>query len=283
VCINPSFLLEKLSTGLNWTIVNSFGGNRTKSGKALEAFGLLFERYVDRLMQQIYPFKMRLFSSFPHFANGEEAFDGALCMGDHLIAFEYKGGGLTLEAKYSGKIRLFERELDRKFGVGKEGGVFQLARKIEVLFHSDRSRRYRIPDLDDLTSKITKITPVLVVQEPFLRGDFLNWMLDCRFRKLIQKSKVKAIEIAPLQVIDIESLERLKPNLIARDFSLDQCLNARACDDPDVIYSFNTFPWKKYFPSFGTREDEEVRERSDAILSRVHKTIFGSSATEGTP
>jgi hypothetical protein len=283
MCVNPSFVLEKLSTGLNWTIVNSFGGNRTKSGKALEAFGLLFERYVNRLMQQIYPSKMRLFSSFPHFANGEEAFDGALCIGDHLIAFEYKGGGLTLEAKYSGKIRLFERELDRKFGIGKDGGVFQLARKIELLFHKDRSRRYQIPDLNAVISKVTKITPVLIVQEPFLRGDFLNWMLNSRFKKMIQKSKVKPIEIAPLQVIDIESLERLKPNLMARDFSLDQCLNARACDDPEVIYSFNTFPWKKYFSSFGTREDEEVTKRSKAILSRVRKTIFGSIAAQATP
>lgn len=94
MCVNPSFLLEKLSTGLNWTIVNSFGGNRKKSKKALDAFGLLFERYVDRLMHQIYPSRMRLFSSFPRFANGEEAFDGALCLGDHLIAFEYKGVAL---------------------------------------------------------------------------------------------------------------------------------------------------------------------------------------------
>jgi len=234
-------------------------------------------------MRQVYPSKLRLFSSFPHFANGNEAFDGALCLGDHLIVFEYKGGGLPLVAKYSGKIRLFERQLDRKFGVGEDGGILQLARKIELLFHRERSRRHRIPELDSLIDKITKITPVLVTQEPFLRGDSFNSMLNSRLKKLLQKSKVKAIEIAPLQVIDIESLESLKPNLIARDFSLDQCLNARACDDPEVIYSFSTFPWKKYFPSFGTREDEEVSERSDAILKRVRETIFGSSASQTTP
>jgi hypothetical protein len=161
MCVNPSFMLEKLSTGLKWTIVNSFGGNRKKSGKALDAFGLLFELYVDRLMQQIYPSKMGLFTSFPQFANGNEAFDGTLCLGDHLIVFEYKGGGLLLKAKYSGK--------------------------------------------------------------------------------------------------------------------------SMACDDPDVIYSFNTFPWKKYFPSFGTQEDEEVRVRSEAVLRRVRKTIFGSSGAQATP
>lgn len=98
-------------------------------------------------------------------------------------------------------MRLFERELDRKFGVGKDGGVFQLARKIELLFHRDRSRRYRIPDLDKLISKITKITPVLIVQEPFLRGDFLNWMLDCRFKKLIQKSKVRRLKSLPSKLL----------------------------------------------------------------------------------
>jgi hypothetical protein len=275
ICVSPSFLLEKLSTGLNWTIVNSFAGDKHKSQKALDGFGLLFELYVDRLMQQIYPGSSKLFLSFPKFANGNEAFDGALCLRDHLIALEYKGGFLTLEAKYSGKMRRFERDLEKKFGGGKRGGVFQLAKKIEQLFHKDASRRDRIPELDGLISKVTKITPVLVVQEPFFRFDFLNWMLNRRFKKLIKKSKVKPIEIAPLQVIDIESLERLKPHLMAEDFRLDQFLNARAHVDPDQLSSFVTFPWKRYFPALDTREDTESRERFTRILKRVGKTIFG--------
>jgi hypothetical protein len=275
VCVSPSFLLEKLSTGLNWTIVNSFGHDRNKSQKALDGFGLLFELYVDRLMRQIYPQGSKLFFSFPRFSNGNEAFDGALCLGEHLVIFEYKGGFLTLEAKYSGKIRRFERDLDKKFGVKKGAGVFQLVRKIEKLFHKDSDRRERIPELDPFMSGITKITPVLVVQEPFFRFDFFNWMLNRRFTKLMKKGKVKAIEVAPLQVIDIDSLERLKANLVAGDFRLDQCLNARAHDDPEQLSSFGTFPWKKYFPPLGTRPDNESEERFAQILKRVGKTIFG--------
>jgi hypothetical protein len=278
VCVNPSFLLEKLSTGLNWTIVNSFGSSRGKSKKALDGFGLLFELYVDRILRQIYPESSHVFFSFPRFLGGNEAFDGALCLGEHLIVFEYKGGFLTLEAKYSGSITRLERDLDMKFGVGKSGGVRQLARKIEQLFHRKSSKRDRIKELDPLIPKITKITPVLVVQEPFFRFDFFNWMLNRRFSKLIRKSKVKAIEIAPLQIVDIETLERLKPYFIAGDFRLDQCLNARALDDEDQLSSFVTFPWNKYFPVFGTRQDTDINQRFTEILNRVRKTIFGVDA-----
>jgi|SRR5882724_6066634 len=90
-------------------------------------------------------------------------------------------------------------------------------------------------------------------------------------------------ERVPLREIKKRLRASKLSNIVGELARINQCLNARACDDPDVIYSFNTFPWKKYFPSFGTQEDEEVRVRSEAVLRRVRKTIFGSSGAQATP
>ena len=276
LCIDPSFLLEKLGPGLYWTITNSFADKHIR-GLVLTAFGHLFELYVDQIMQQIYPVRSKFFISFPEFTNGEESFDGIIHLGDHLIVLEYKGGSLTQEAKYSGKIKSFETDLDRKnkFGIGEHGGVRQLVTKIEKLFHRKREDRWYIPQLGrDLTS-ITKVTPVLVVQELFLQFDFMNWMLNNRFQKLIKDSNVSsAISIAPLQLIDINSLERLKVNWIAGDFRLDQSLNARVDEDPPLLSSFATFPWKRFFPSFGEREDTDLKDRFHSVMDRIRKSFF---------
>lgn len=276
VCTDPSFLLEKLGPGLLWTVSNSFSTKKAR-GRALQGFGYLFELYVDHVMRQIFPNESNLFMSFPKFSDGRESFDGLAQFEDHLIPFEYKGGVLTQEAKYGGKIRAFERDLDRpdKFGVGRGAGVYQLVTKIEKLFHRDRGKRLTIPGLSQGLNRIRKVTPVLIIREPFMRFDFMNWMLNNRFQRLKSKSKISsAIDVAPLQVIDIDSLERLKPNLANGDFRLDQCLNARAARDPELLSSFTTFPWKHFFPTFGQWEDCELAERGEQILRRIKRLYF---------
>lgn len=273
ICLDPSFLLEKLGTGLRWMVINSFSLLKDRE-QVLQAFGYLFELYVDRLMREIYPASSNVFFSFSKFQNGDEAFDGVLCLGEHLIVMKYKGGLLKEEAKYSGKLKALEADMDKKFGTGPHGGVRQIVKKLERLFHAKPVKRDRVAQIDRLLPGITKITPVLVVQEPFFRFDFLNEILNQGFGRLMKKGKLKPIEIAPLQVIDIESLERMMPNLIARDFRLDQCLNARATDDPDQRTSFFSFPWKSYFNSYGTRENERAKERCTAVFNQAERKYF---------
>jgi hypothetical protein len=277
ICLAPSFLIEKLDIGFHWTILNSLSDKR-KRDRALQAFGHLFELYVDRLLSAMHHSESNLFLSFPSFLNGNESFDSVVCIGDHLIVMEYKGGSLTQAAKYSGKLKHFEADLDRKkkFGVGSGAGVYQLAAKIERLFHSDRSRRESIPELSSYLNRIVKITPILIVQEPFLRFDFMNWMLNNRFQKLIKQKQVsRAIEVAPLQLIDIDSLERIKVGVQAGAFRFDQCINWRAFDDPDLVSSFATYPWSQFFPGFNELSDSEVEERLDSIIERIKRYFFG--------
>jgi hypothetical protein len=127
---------------------------------------------------------------------------------------------------------------------------------------------------------VTKITPVLIVQEPYLRWDF-NWLLNQKFKRLLRKSEVSnAFEVNALQVIDIESLERMRPNLIAEDFRLEQCLNVRALDDPTMISIFFRFI-QAYFPSYGQREDPEIEKRFQIIKRRNLTTLFGRDDETG--
>jgi hypothetical protein len=113
------------------------------------------------------------------------------------------------------------------------------------------------------------------VQEPFLRFDFVNWMLNNRFQKLIKKSQVtKAIEVAPLQVIDIDSLERIKMGVQAGVMRFDQCLNARAFDDLDLVSSFSTYPWGHFFPGYRNLTDQDIQKRFDGIVERIKQDFF---------
>ena len=276
---DPLFLLEKLGDGVRHTIRDSLALEEDRK-RASTAYGYLFEGYVDALMRRIYPRGAEHFVSFPKFGKSKsqhnEAFDGVVtCQGGHLIVMEYKGGFLTAQAKYGGKMKTFLKDLDLKFGVGKGAGVRQLVTKIEKLFHSDRAQRDLIPELEQF-GQTQKITPVLVVQEIFLGLDFMTEILNLRFQKLLKTAKItEAVDIMPLQVLDIDSLEVMTPNLIAEDFRLEQILNARAHMDPNLIANFFKLT-KELFPSFGTREDTEIEARFLSITERVRHKFWGS-------
>lgn len=136
---------------------------------------------------------------------------------------------MRIDAKYNGKMRKFENELDKKFGIDKtkqtEKGVAQLAKHIERLFHKNADFRHQIPDLNKLLEsshvRIETVTPVLVVQEPFLRFHIIEELLSNRFRRILKAKKISnGVKVAPLAVLDIDTLEELGPNLVAGDHAV---------------------------------------------------------------
>lgn len=282
VCADPCFVVEKLSAGIYWTIVDSLKGK--KGGTALTAFGYLFEIYVNRILRQVSP-SNGYFIASPKYKTGESSFDGIICRGKHLIVMEHKASFMKTVAKYSGKVKVFEEELDKKFGVdqkdGTEKGVAQLANHIEWLFHEQISNRGYIEELDQLLrnshSKIEKITPVLIVQEPILRFPAIEEILSKRFVRLLKQKRItKAIHVAPLAIIDIDTLEKMKPNLMAGDFTLEQCLNARAAHDPHYRQVFHSFVADN-FPGYGKREDSEMDDKFKAIMDRAKGRFFSDT------
>jgi hypothetical protein len=90
---------------------------------------------------------------------------------------------------------------------------------------------------------------------------------------LKKKSRAtRVIEIAPFQVIDVDTLEKLKANLIQGDFTLEQCLNRRALDDPDLVSSFDGF-MRLNFSDYGRRKDDEHDHRYQRIFDRVRGLV----------
>lgn len=270
---DPCFLLEKLGAGIYWTIVDSLRGSQKDT--ALTAFGYLFEIYINGILSRLSPKNGTLLAS-PKYQNGDNAFDSMFFRADQLIVLEYKASFMKIEAKYSGKIKLFENELDKKFGVNK--GVIQLAKHIQRLFPHDGSKRDAIPALDLITQQskrsIRKITPVLIVQEPILRFHGVEHLLDQRLRRLLKKQLVsRNIEIAPLAVFDVDTLEQMKPALVAGDFTLEQCLRARAAKDPDYKQFWLDF-LNLSFPGL-LRRDPELEQKFSAILDRTRISVFG--------
>jgi hypothetical protein len=278
VCADLSFLVEKLSSGIYWTIVDSL---KVKDrGKALQGFGYLFEIYVNRLLAQI-PALDGAFIPLPRYRTGEPSFDGILLRGNHLIALECKGGFMQIEAKYGGRVRAFEKDLDAKFGVNE--GVVQLAKHIERLFRQPSSDRDQIEELNRLLrnshSKIEKITPVLLVRESFLRFSAIEEMLSLRFIRLLAGKNVsRGVEVAPLAVIDIDTLEEMMPNLVEGDFTFEQCLNARALRDPGYRWMWYDF-LLEYFPRFRKRNDENLNSKFGEIMHRGSRNFFGNATT----
>jgi hypothetical protein len=280
ICADSCFAVEKLSSGIYWTIIDSLKGADKQS--AFDAFGYLFELYVNRLFAKTASGEI-VFISSPKYANGESSFDGIILTGSQLLVLEYKASFMRIDAKYNGKIRNFENELDKKFGIDKtkrtEKGVAQLAKHIERLFHRHPDARYHIAELDKLLcdsyTKIEKVTPVLVVQEPFLRFHIIEELLSKRFRRILKKREISnGVKVAPLAVLDIDTLEELAPNLVAGDFTLAQCLNARAYRDPDYKQFWPEFI-SDHFEQIGKREDRDVSEKFGEIMNRAKRNFFG--------
>ncbi|MDX6527727.1 MAG: hypothetical protein QOH41_17 [Blastocatellia bacterium] len=277
---DPCFMVERLSSGIYWIIVDSLKG-RDKDG-ALKAFGFLFENYAAEMLQ-LFPQRDGMFIDQPKYTNGDKSVDGIIHCGDTLIMIESKGSFMDIAAKYSGKIRRFEGDLDKKFGLdpkkGTEKGIAQLAKHIERLFPKQLPLRDHINELDSALlashSRIEKITPVLIVREPILRFSGVEEMLSDRFLRLLKQRRVShSVKINPLAVIDIDTLEEMKPNLVAGDFTLQQCLNVRAARDPLYRSSWHDFLVES-FPEFATKADEEVNAKFESIMDRGTRNLFG--------
>lgn len=279
ICIDPFFLLEKLGESIHHTIRDVLPSDEDKQ-RWSSGYGYLFQFYVDSLLKEIYSKEPENFISFPYFVQKgkNEAFDGIAVVPDgHLILLEYKGGFLKQESKYSGDLGKLEEDMNKRFGIGERGAVRQLVSNIERLFHSNRNLRSHILELMKSQMeipKVTEITPVIVVQEQFLRFGF-TWLLKDMFKELISQSNVSAaITINPLQILDIQTLETMRPNLLAGDFRLEQVLKNRGSFDKDQINLWEVH-LNAAFPNYGTRSDEKLQKRFDSVFKRLSKSFFG--------
>jgi hypothetical protein len=280
-CLDVDYLLEKLSSGVYRLIVEGFTEDQKK--KAQGAWGYLFEEYVNRIMGALHPQTRSSslvgnFAQSPRYTTREEAFDGLLISPTnprHVFVFQYKSQFLKPEIKYTDDVEAFERALDRKgsFGVGKKGGVRQLVDNIGLLWNKNKAERKRLFPPLGVMDGYEKVTPVLIVQESFFRGDFLNWTLNNRLQDLLAGANVSdGVAVEPLMVVDIESLEIMKPYVQAGLCTISQAINSLNEYDRERLAAFRRHI-AVYLKQFSTINDLEVEERFVKNMERSRKLV----------
>lgn len=101
-------------------------------------------------------------------------------------------------------------------------------------------------------------------------------MLNQRLIRLLRQHPIsRDIEVAQLAVIDVDTLEQMKPALIEGHFTLEGALNARATADSNYKQLWLEFLNDRY-PGFLAHGDVELGEKFDAIFDRTRNNVFGA-------
>jgi|GEM_PF-2444153 len=235
-CLDFYSLLEKLASGVFWTIN---GYLATEQREKLHVFwGLLFEKYINTLIDECLDSKSGNFYSRPCYQKTkDEIADGILIFDNNLVLFEYKFTILSQQAKFENSVDSLIEEIKLKFERSNKGewkGYGQLANNINKLF--SESGQYTCRQIDK--EKIKRIFPVLIIYDDVLQTPFTNHIFNRNFQNLLNRSNLKDdIEVYPLTVMTIEDFEKSLPLL--RNFA--DLIKERLQFDDSLDYSFSHF------------------------------------------
>jgi hypothetical protein len=224
VCANPGFVQEKLEIGLFWTIVNTLKAEDRK--KAFDAWGELFQKYVNKTFESAIDHSKENYLPFPGFSEKKhrhEAFDAVLVSGQVCAVFEFKAGFLPNRSKYAEQIDQFLSSLNQKFGMEPRAGIEQLVRKIAQLFDQDQTELRSLEGVESNDIKV--VIPVLIVQDNFVSSFLAIPFLAKLFRDSMRgKNLRRGVMWTSLLVLHIEDVENLSTHIKAGHFSLTECL-----------------------------------------------------------
>lgn len=286
ICIDPCFLTEKLNSGIYWKIVDNLG---TKRSTFFEVFGYLFELYTRKLLESVCSDKAfvgkkasstcLLFSS-PTYRNNDDCFDEVIYYPEtkHLLLIETKSSFIHSLEKYGRSIRGFRKEILKKFVQDKEGsnkGVGQLANHIANLFDRNKDNRRHLANsiLDEYIQQAEKISPILIVQEETVSFHIIEDLLNEIFTNLLKRKTTRAsVRISQLTVLNISTLEMLKPHIIDGEVTIEQCINSRNYRDPTYRSHFHWFVTEHF--DLGRKTDKESDQIFSDVFDRAKALFF---------
>lgn len=223
ICVDISFLLDKLQSGIFWIIRDQLEKRKKGDGqKIISLWGEVFEDYaasiIKRGINSQNPSMEKCILNPKYVEKSEnECIDIAVCSDDNLILFECKAPLLSAKVKFSGEFDKLRRELRTKLvetrtdrGKTKIKGIGQLWDAIQTLGHTDRKKRRRVEGVN--ISKVKKIYPVLVLSDSVFGTPCMNWFLNSEFQRFVKNNALKKhLTIMPLTVLTVEHLEQLEP------------------------------------------------------------------------
>jgi hypothetical protein len=271
LCPDIGFLIEKMHSGVYWAVFE--GLTEEQRPMLFKAWGILFEEYVNWFSSGRMSATPALFHSSPSWADGTECFDGALIQDSRFVPMEYKGGFLKIEARYSGNPKAFEADLDLKIGEGCD----QLAWKIGALFDADPAKRKKLKDIP--LTHVTRVIPILVVQDHILRGPLVNWHINRLFNSLLDRTQLRSdVVVDPLNLVGIHELESMVESAGGGHFDLLHGLQLRCFRDPDMRRS-ELHNFLMTVPGYGEGKSERVEKILDEQWDEIEACFFGKQDT----
>jgi len=263
-CCDLGLLVEKIHSGVFWAIHDALPA--AERSRLSGAWGILFEEYVNSFLADR-QFKDFSFWPTPEWKDGGEGLDGCFMKGPVFMPMEYKGGFLSREARYSGDVALFESDLERKI----VKGCNQLARRIETLFH--RRRESRNPLRNVPVDHVTRVVPLLVVQDHILNGPLVNWWLNKRFNTLLNRSLLRPeVKVDALNVVGIRELETMAESAENAGFDLFHGLQYKCYADPEMHANLHNFLLE--LPGYGEGKSSRIERLLDEQLKEAQEYLF---------
>jgi hypothetical protein len=199
--------------------------------KVFNAWGLLFEAYVNWLLKGLHGRQSARLYPDTSWDNGEKSFDAVFIKSRVLAVVEHKGGFLNQDARYSNDLNSFMVDLQKKIGAG----CAQLAKNIGALFPQNGPAR-KLSNIP-VPTNVLYVLPVLVVQDLMLRTPFINYFLNQRFQADRGQFPVKnGIKIFPLNVVQITDLENLVELAEAVDLDVLSFLQQRCNKNEEMLW-----------------------------------------------
>ena len=240
ICVDFSFLLEKLQTGVFWTIRGCLKDKKKERGIFEDLWGDAFEDYASSIIKrginsQDLSNRERLIinAKYDH-KQDDECADVAICCGDTLILMECKSTRLSAHAKFSEDFDTFYKNIKPA-----KKGIEQLWNAILRLGNRRENKRRTVQGID--ICKVKKIYPVLVLSDQIFSTPLMNWFLDSEFQSLKQqKYLMEGLKVMPLTVLTIMDLESLEPYMIDKPFHahLNEWLNQFQDTDAKTFRSY---------------------------------------------
>lgn len=282
ICVDISFLLDKLQSGIFWIIRDQLEKRKKGDGqKIISLWGKVFEDYaasiIKRGINSQTPSMEKCILNPKYMEKSEnECIDIAVCSDDNLILLECKAPLLSAKVKFSGEFDKLRRELRTKLvetrtdrGKTKIKGIGQLWDAIQTLGHTDRKKRRRVEGVD--ISKVKKIYPILVLSDSVFGSPCMNWFLNSEFQRFVKNNALKKhLTIMPLTVLTVEHLEELEPWLNETPFHmhLDRWLEQFNQNDVRGFGDY-TYSLHEHTP----RENRFMGQKFDQIKDEAYKYL----------
>ena len=267
LCPDIGFIIEKMHSGVYWAIFE--GLTQPERPRLFKAWGILFEEYVNWFVNSSTFSTPLLFYPSPQWPDGTECFDGVFLQDSRFLAMEYKGGFLKIEARYSGNPQAFESDLELKIGEGCQ----QLADKIETLFNADPKKRRKLKDIP--LNHITRVIPVLVVQDHILRGPFINWHLNKIFNAGLDRTQLSSeVAVDSLNLVGIHELETMVESAGGGTYDFLHGLQLRAFRDPEMRSELHNFLMT--LTGYGEGKSRRIEEVLEDQWVDIEKYVFGT-------